>query len=202
MGVGKGDRVALIMPNCPQYVIAFYATARLGAIVVGNNPLYTTREMEHQLRDCPPRRSRSCSTCCTRTSWTCSRPWGKHHVLVARLNDYMSFPKKQLAPALKFTKAQREQGKPWPPVAKGAPVTWWEGWLDAAGPAPAAPLIDPGDRHGRVHLHGRHHRASKGAMLSHRNMVANAMQAAAYLSFVEGEEVLLARSRTSTRSGC
>src|SRR5262245_59710627 len=54
LGIGKGDRVGLVMPNCPQYVIAFYATARLGAIVVGNNPLYTQREMEHQIRDSDP----------------------------------------------------------------------------------------------------------------------------------------------------
>src|SRR5919205_3320913 len=51
MGVRRGDRVGLIVPNSPQYVIAYYAAARLGAIVVGNNPLYTQHEMEHQLRD-------------------------------------------------------------------------------------------------------------------------------------------------------
>jgi long-chain acyl-CoA synthetase len=39
------------MPNCPHYIVAYYATIRLGAVVVGNNPLYTKREMEHQLRD-------------------------------------------------------------------------------------------------------------------------------------------------------
>ena len=38
LGVGRGDRVALIMPNCPQYIVAFYATVRIGAVVVGNNP--------------------------------------------------------------------------------------------------------------------------------------------------------------------
>jgi long-chain acyl-CoA synthetase len=41
LGVGAGDRVALEMPNCPQYVMAYYAITRLGAVVVGNNPLYT-----------------------------------------------------------------------------------------------------------------------------------------------------------------
>jgi long-chain acyl-CoA synthetase len=45
LGVGKGDRVSLVLPNCPQYIVAYYATIRLGAIVVGNNPLYTKREM-------------------------------------------------------------------------------------------------------------------------------------------------------------
>ncbi|MGO1236630.1 MAG: long-chain-fatty-acid--CoA ligase [Microbacterium gubbeenense] len=51
LGVGKGDRVALILPNCPQHVVAFYATLRLGAIVVEHNPLYTPRELRHQFED-------------------------------------------------------------------------------------------------------------------------------------------------------
>lgn len=51
LGVGPGDRVALILPNCPQHVVAFYATLRLGAIVVEHNPLYTARELRHQFED-------------------------------------------------------------------------------------------------------------------------------------------------------
>jgi long-chain acyl-CoA synthetase len=54
LGVRAGDRVAVILPNTPQYVIAYYASARIGAIAVGNNPLYTERVMEHQLRDTEP----------------------------------------------------------------------------------------------------------------------------------------------------
>ena len=48
LGVTKGDRVALILPNCPQHVVAFYAVMRLGAIVVEHNPTYTGRELRHQ----------------------------------------------------------------------------------------------------------------------------------------------------------
>lgn len=48
LGVRAGDRVALILPNCPQHVVAFYAVLRLGAIVVEHNPLYTPRELRHQ----------------------------------------------------------------------------------------------------------------------------------------------------------
>lgn len=51
LGVKKGDRVALVLPNCPQHVIAFYAALRLGAIVVEHNPLYTARELRHQFED-------------------------------------------------------------------------------------------------------------------------------------------------------
>jgi long-chain acyl-CoA synthetase len=51
LGVSKGDPVALILPNCPQHVIAFYAVLRLGAIVVEHNPVYTPRELRHQFED-------------------------------------------------------------------------------------------------------------------------------------------------------
>jgi len=51
LGVGHGDTVALVMPNSPQHVVAFYAVLRLGAIVVEHNPLYTPRELRHQFED-------------------------------------------------------------------------------------------------------------------------------------------------------
>ena len=51
LGVQAGDRVALVLPNCPQHVIAFHAALRLGAVVVEHNPLYTDRELRHQFED-------------------------------------------------------------------------------------------------------------------------------------------------------
>ncbi|MEX1021451.1 MAG: long-chain fatty acid--CoA ligase [Litorilinea sp.] len=51
LGVKKGDRVAIMLPNVPQYIIAFHAALRLGAIVVNTNPTYTPRELRHQLED-------------------------------------------------------------------------------------------------------------------------------------------------------
>jgi len=51
LGVGHGDRVALVLPNCPEHIVAFYAVLRLGAIVVEHNPLYTERELRHQFED-------------------------------------------------------------------------------------------------------------------------------------------------------
>ncbi|NYF10055.1 long-chain acyl-CoA synthetase [Leifsonia sp. AK011] len=51
LGVQKGDPVALVLPNCPQHIVAFYAILRLGAIVVEHNPLYTPRELRHQFED-------------------------------------------------------------------------------------------------------------------------------------------------------
>ncbi|MGV8897287.1 MAG: long-chain-fatty-acid--CoA ligase [Rhodoglobus sp.] len=51
LGVQKGDTVALVLPNCPQHIVAFYAVLRLGAIVVEHNPIYTPRELRHQFED-------------------------------------------------------------------------------------------------------------------------------------------------------
>ncbi|MDO9395405.1 MAG: AMP-binding protein, partial [Herbiconiux sp.] len=51
LGVRHGDRVAIVLPNCPQHVVAFYAALRLGAIVIEHNPLYTARELRHQFED-------------------------------------------------------------------------------------------------------------------------------------------------------
>lgn len=51
LGVRAGDRVALVLPNCPQHIVAFYAVMRLGAIVVEHNPLYTAPELRHQFED-------------------------------------------------------------------------------------------------------------------------------------------------------
>lgn len=55
LGVQPGDRVALVLPPCPQHVVAFYAVLRLGAIVVEHNPIYSAEEMRHQLTDHRPR---------------------------------------------------------------------------------------------------------------------------------------------------
>lgn len=189
LGVRAGDRVAFVMPNCPQYVIAYYATARLGAVVVGNNPLYTKREMEHQLRDC----GAAVVVVLDLLYSDFADVFASIglDVVVARLNDYMSFPKRQLAPIVKFRKTQREQGKPWPPVPKGALVRWWEAWMKAAGEVPAAASVDVlRDAAGFIYTGGTTG-VSKGAMLSHRNLVANAMQGASYCEIEEEGECLL-----------
>ncbi|MUN62040.1 AMP-binding protein [Kocuria sediminis] len=51
LGVRRGDRVAIVLPNCPQHIVAFYAVLRLGAVVVEHNPLYTEQELRHQFED-------------------------------------------------------------------------------------------------------------------------------------------------------
>jgi len=190
LGVQKGDRVTLVMPNCPQYVIAYYATTRIGAIIVGNNPLYTKREMEHQLRDSDPKVVIVMDLMYADFADVFAQV-GIAEVVVTRFVDYMPFPKKQLAPTLKLKKLQLAQGKPWPMVPKGAAVRWWHQLLRSAGPVPVAAHVDPErDAAGFIYTGGTTG-VSKGAMLSHRNIVANAMQSAAYLELEEGREVVM-----------
>jgi long-chain acyl-CoA synthetase len=56
LGLAKGDRVAIMMPNVPQYPVAVAGILRAGYVVVNVNPLYTPRELQHQLKDSGPRR--------------------------------------------------------------------------------------------------------------------------------------------------
>ena len=51
IGVQKGDRVGIFMPNTPQFVMAYFAILKIGGVVVATNPLYTAREIEHQVND-------------------------------------------------------------------------------------------------------------------------------------------------------
>src|SRR3954466_1629 len=88
LGVAPGDRVALVLPNCPQHVIAFFAVLRLGATVVQCNPLSTQAELAEQLADCSP----GVVVCLDRTAETVERvrsAVGVPHVVVTSLADYL-----------------------------------------------------------------------------------------------------------------
>jgi long-chain acyl-CoA synthetase len=189
LGVRRGERLALVLPNSPQYVIAYYAAARLGAVVVGNNPLYTAREMEHQLKDA------GVGTVVVLDQFHAAfapvfGSVGVRNVIVTKITDYMRFPLRQLAP-LKLRRDARKEGKPWPPIQRGTPVMWWRRLLRSAGAIPPVALVDPvRDTAGFVYTGGTTG-LSKGAMLSHGNLVANASQAAAWLQLRDGREALM-----------
>jgi long-chain acyl-CoA synthetase len=189
LGVRAGARVVLILPNTPQYVIASYACARIGAIAVGNNPLYTEREMEHQLRDTEP-----AVVVILDEFHPAFAPLfvslGIDTVLVTAPTDYMAFPRKQLAPLVRRRQA-RAAGKPWPPVARGARVRWWADLISRVRTIPPVREVDPlADAVAFLYTGGTTG-PPKAAMLSHRNLVANALQTSLYLTMRPGAEVIL-----------
>jgi long-chain acyl-CoA synthetase len=189
-GVRQGDRVALILPNCPQYVIAYYATLRLGAIVVGNNPLYTERELTHQLTDAQVSLVVVLDGLYPASAAPIAAS-GAPPVIVTGIQDYMGFVKRLLAP-LKLRMDARKTGEPWPAVPRDADVARWTDATRRAGSAPPIAHVEAGrDIAGLIYTGGTTG-PSKGAMLTHRNLVANAMQSDAwFLDTKDGHEAIL-----------
>jgi long-chain acyl-CoA synthetase len=190
LGVKKGERVGLILPNSPPFVIAYYATVRLGAIVVGNNPLYTPPELEHQLKDAGVGVVVVLDQLYPLLA-AVRRGTGVGQVVATKLTDYMKFPLKQLAP-IKLSRDAKREGKPWPPVPSGAPVKWWSDLMKAAGPAPPPADVDTRSEPAGFIYTGGTTGLSKGAMLSHHNIVSNCIQSAAWFSDLrDGEDAIM-----------
>jgi long-chain acyl-CoA synthetase len=178
LGVKKGDRVALILPNCPQYLIAYYATVRIGAVIVGNNPLYTARELSHQLNDCGAEVVVVLDSLYPNLK-AIEKDYKPREVVVTSVTDYMKFPVNVLAP-MKLKKEAKHEGHPWPPVPSDADVKHWKRLMSSAGTPPAVAEVDAkNDPAGFIYTGGTTG-LSKGAMLSHANLVSNAMQGAAW----------------------
>ena len=177
LGIRKGDRVGLVLPNCPQYVIAYYAALRIGAIVVGNNPLYTERELSHQLRDAGIEVAVVLDLLYPKVA-AIQDEVGLREVIVGKVTDYMPFPLNILAP-IKMKKEAKHEGQPWPPVPAGAKVRWWKDMMAGSYPeTPVAQIDAKRDLAGLIYTGGTTG-LSKGAMLTHYNLVANAMQSCA-----------------------
>ena len=190
MGIGKGDRVGLLLPNCPQFVVAWYGLQRLGAVPVGNNPLYTQRELTHQLQD---------AGVDTLVVLDLLYPLaaavrgdaGLKTVIVTKVGDYLRFPINMLAP-LKQKREARHEDRPWPPVPADADVTWWSALMARTYPQPPPLQVDAVEDVAALVYTGGTTGLSKGAMLTHHNLVSNALQTGAWFSDVkEGEEAIM-----------
>ena len=100
LGIGKGDKVSILLPNMPQVVIAAYAVFRLGGVVVMNNPLYTESELEHQLNDSDSRMAIGLDLLVPRML-KLKEKTGIETIIACHIRDYLPFPKKQLFPFVK-----------------------------------------------------------------------------------------------------
>ncbi len=187
VGVVAGDRVALVLPNCPQHVVAFYAALRLGAVVVEHNPLYTEEEMAFQLDDHRP----TVVVAWDKVAPMVSRivePLGVRTVLAVNLPAALPLLKR-LALRLPVPRAARTRAAMTGP-APG--IRRWEHLL--RGPALAAehPRPTPADVALLQYTGGTTGRP-KAAVLTHRNLRANAAQGRAWMPGLEdGREVVYA----------
>ncbi|HEY2254578.1 MAG TPA: long-chain-fatty-acid--CoA ligase [Variovorax sp.] len=173
LGLAKGDRVAIMMPNCPQYPVAVAGILRAGLIAVNVNPLYTPRELEHQLKDS----GASAIVIIENFGVTLQQCLGAtpvKHIVLASMGDRLGWLKgtlvnyvlrnvKKMVPAFSLPGAVRFNDA----LAKGGARQWQPVPL---GPDDVAVLQYTGGTTG----------VSKGAVLLHRNVIANVLQSEAW----------------------
>ncbi|MFC9560804.1 long-chain-fatty-acid--CoA ligase [Agromyces sp. NPDC056965] len=189
LGVVAGDRVALVLPNCPQHVAAFYAVLRLGAIVVEHNPLYTPPELRHQFEDHGARVAIVWNSVADTVAEFPSdiRP---AHIVSVDLTRALPFGKR-MALRLPIPKARRSRAAlTTKPRARG--LVEWERLISRRALAQRHPRPSLDDTAVLQYTSGTTG-TPKGAVLSHRNLRANAMQGRAWVpGLAEGEEVFYA----------
>jgi long-chain acyl-CoA synthetase len=185
LGVKKGDRVALMLPNIPQMVIAYYGTLRAGAVAVATNPLYHSHEIEVQLKD-----SGAVALVAVDMFYPVISPvlpkTAVKHLVLCGIRDYLPFPLNLLYPI----KAKLE--KQWVPVKRVPPIHDFVALVNSAAVTPLRANHAPDDI-AILQYTGGTTGIPKGAVLSHRNLVVNATQCRAWLTVRnEGEERILA----------
>ena len=177
LGVKKGDRVALMLPNLPQFVISFYGALKLGAIVVNTNPTYTAREIEHQFSDAG-----------AETVVLLSAFYGKlkeaqpntqiKRVIIADVADYVP------APFNSIVKRKLHEDGLMVDVPEGNGVYPFRKLLDAHPEAPPQVAVAPDDT-AFFQYTGGTTGVPKAAMLSHFNLVANTVQVRRWMTTLE-----------------
>lgn len=183
-GVRPGDRVALYLPNCPEVVIAFFGVLRAGAILTQLNPLNSTSETRHQLKDSGaqhvvaldrfvPILREVAADCGLKAVW------------VTRINDYFPVPLKWIYPL----KAKKE--RTWVDWPTEALFRSFKKEVEKSRPAPKR-LSPNMDETALLQYTGGTTGVSKGVIMTHRNMVANAYQCKAWFpGLPEGEQVFM-----------
>jgi long-chain acyl-CoA synthetase len=186
LGVRPGSRVALVLPNCPQHVVAFYAVLRLGGVVVEHNPLYTTDELRTQFAD----HGAEVAVC-----WSATAPQivgaGPRTVLSVDLAAALP-PVRRLALRLPVPAARAARKA----LGPSDPPPGTLSWERTVGQAPPLAADHPHPAVGDVaalQYTGGTTGTPKGAVLTHANLAANAAQSRAWApDLVDGRETFLA----------
>ncbi|MBI2859897.1 MAG: long-chain fatty acid--CoA ligase [Chloroflexi bacterium] len=167
LGTGRGEKVLLFLPNCPQFIIAYYGALKAGAVVVPANPLYTPRELLHLLEDSGARTVITLDLkMLSEKVVSVAQRVALKHIIVTGLQEFLPFPRNILFPLVK-RKA----------IAgfKGDNVTRMRDLLAR----PSSPLAGPEVRHDDVAVilyTGGTTGVPKGACLTHDNLAANLSQ--------------------------
>ncbi len=173
LGLAKGDRVALMMPNVPQYPVAVAAVLRAGLVVVNVNPLYTPRELEHQLKDSGAKAIVIIENF-AHTLQSCLAHTPVKHVVLASMGDRLGFLKGAVV-----NYVVRNVKKLVPPFQLPGAVRFNDALAQGAGMPLAQPSLQPDDV-ALLQYTGGTTGVSKGAVLLHRNVIANVLQSEAW----------------------
>lgn len=183
LGVRPGDRVALLLPNVPQGVIAYWGALKAGAVVVFFNPLYAEREIEHQLKDSGAEVMVVLDLLYDKVRHV--QPRTLRQVIVTGLKDYMGLALRLLVPLVKrelVGKVPQESGT----------LRFTDLLRQYDGRQPDAVAADPVHDMAVLQYTGGTTGLSKGAVLTHRNLMANAQQVREWMpGLVDGAERIL-----------
>lgn len=194
LGVKKGDRVAIMLPNCPQAVISYFGVLLAGAIVVQTNPLYVERELTHQLKDSGAVAMITLDMLYPRIA----RVRGKnpeegpipklHTVVITSIKDGLPFPKSMLYPI----KQRRDGFKAKIPYGTDGYVQW-KSLLSRSALSYERPTLAGHHDIAALQYTGGTTGTPKGVMLTHRNLVSNTLQSKEWCERIRlGEERYLA----------
>lgn len=182
LGVKKGDKVALFLANMPQFVIAYYGVLKIGAIETAISPLYKEREVEHQLSDSEAETIVVLDVLYPIVQNVMDKTKLKR-VIVASLKDYMPKTLAFLGSLMKKIPSYK--------VELGPNTFLFQDLLNKYPPNPPKVEIDPKEDLAALQYTGGTTGTAKGAMLTHMNLVSNAVACAAWLRGTEGEETFL-----------
>jgi len=182
-GVGKGDTVAILLPNIIPCVAAYYAILRMGAVAVMNNPLYSDRELEHQFNDSGAKVLITVDLLVKRMVALRSKTKVKQ-IVYASIGNYLPFPKNLLFPLIGPKKGLAAKVQPATDVFK------WKDFLKTGDGA--TPNVDLSfDDVAMYQYTGGTTGVSKGVMLTHGNLSKQVQQIAAWFPGFGSDEIML-----------